>query len=134
MLKMECGKYSDQFGLHETQANDGPEKHDLPVEQAGPRQIASNDANDALIDERRERPDVVLVDGHGAQLAGEKTAKHIERHRRPLAMQQRRDAHQHAAQRSRPASADHAQQQRGFETQVARQENSSARSESRRQS
>ncbi len=85
------------------------------------------------IDERRERPDIILIDRHGAQLAGEKTRKHIERHRGPLAVQQRGYTHQHAAQRSGPASADHSQQKRSFKTHVAGLETLLRRFGSRRQ-
>src|SRR5258708_34535179 len=62
------GKITRQFGLHETQSDHGPEKHDLPVEQARPWEIALDQAEDALVDEGGEGPDVILVDVHGAKL------------------------------------------------------------------
>src|SRR5215472_13896898 len=49
-----------QLGLHQAQANDGDKEHDLPVEQFRRRQVAADHAIKALIDKRRERPDVVL--------------------------------------------------------------------------
>ena len=118
---MEWGKYRASLALHEAQPDDRGEKHDLPVEQARRRQIAADQAINAEIDEWRERPDVVFIERHGAQLAGDKTAKHAEGQRRPLAVQQRGQGHQHAAQNARPAAADHAQQKRGLETQISGQ-------------
>ena len=72
-------------------------------------QVAADPAVDAQIDEGRERPDVFLVGGKAAQLAGEHSAKHVEGHRRPFAVQQRRERHQRAAQSPRQAAADYAE-------------------------
>ena len=90
MLKMECGKYRASSRLHKTQPTIVVKNMICQSNRRGRRQIAPNQAKNALIDEGRERPDVVLIERHGAQLAGDKTAKHTERHRRPLAMQQAR--------------------------------------------
>src|ERR1700759_2129411 len=62
-------KVTGDLGLHKSQRNDGGEEHDLPVKQARTRQIAANQAINAEIDEWREKPDVVFVNRHCAQLA-----------------------------------------------------------------
>src|ERR1051326_3014860 len=46
-----AGEISGQFCLHETQSDYGPEKHDLPVEQARPGNVALDQSENALIDE-----------------------------------------------------------------------------------
>ncbi len=105
--------------MHKAQADDRGEEHDLPVEQAGTRQVAANQAKDALIDERRKRPDIVFIERHGAQLPGEKSAEHMEWQSGPFPVEQSGNTHQRAAERTRPAPADHAQQQRSLKAQIA---------------
>src|SRR5258708_16588596 len=77
-------KVSKQLTLYETQADDRGEKHNLPVEQAGRRQVAADQAGNAEIDEWRKRPNVVLFRCQGAPLASDKTAKPTEKQRGPL--------------------------------------------------
>src|SRR5208337_178006 len=112
-------KISRHLRLYETQTDDRGEEHDLPVEQARGRQVAANQAIDAEIDKRGERPDIIFIKRHGAQLAGDETTEYSEGERGPFAVHKRGQGHQHAAQDSGPASANHSQQQRSFEAQVS---------------
>src|ERR1700674_342795 len=105
--------------LQETQAHDGGEKSDLPIEHARPRQIAPNHAIEGEVDERRERPDVFLFGREAAQPPGDNSGKHIQWQARPLAIHDRRQRYQRSPDPSREAPADHTQQQRRFERQVA---------------
>src|SRR6516162_7641745 len=54
-------KIPRQLGLYEAQPDNRSQKHDLPVEEAWARQVSSNQPEHALVDERRKRPDVILV-------------------------------------------------------------------------
>src|SRR6202035_418492 len=83
------GKISRHLALHEAQPHDGGEEHDLPVEEAGGRQVAADEAVNAEIDKWRKRPDVILVGGEGAQLAGDEAAECSEGHRSPFAVHYR---------------------------------------------
>src|SRR5258708_22561041 len=109
-------KVSKQLTLYETQADDRGEKHNLPVEQAGRRQVAANKPVNAEIDEWRKRPDVVLVRCQGAQLASDEAAERAERQRGPLPIHQSGYGHEHSAQYPGPAAADCAQQKSRFES------------------
>src|SRR5258708_12542417 len=79
-LKTEDGtrKVSRQLRLHEAQSDDGSKEHDLPVKQARGWQIAPNQPVDAEIDERRERPDVVLAEVHPTHLPPNNTPPPIQ--------------------------------------------------------
>src|SRR5215471_20692325 len=112
-------KVSSELRLHETQPDDRREEHDLPVEQARPWQVAPDQAKDALIDERRKRPNVVFIARHRPQLSRHTSAQYVKRHSSPLSVDQCRDAHQHASERTGPPSADHSKQHDRFKTDVA---------------
>ncbi len=114
-------KIARPFHLHKTQSNDGREKHDLPVEQTRSGKVAANQAVNTQIDKRRERPDVVFIARHGAQLPGKKSAEQTKGQRRPFSVQHGRNGHQQAAQRARPATANRAEQKRGLKAQISSQ-------------
>ncbi len=120
------GRKARELGLHEAQRHDGDEKHGLPFERVGRGQVAPDPAVDAEVHKRGKRPDVFAIGSEDAQLSGDEAAQHVERQRRPLAVPERGKRQQNAAQHAGEASADHAQQHRGLEGQIAGRKTSGA--------
>ncbi|MGA2967472.1 MAG: hypothetical protein ABSD64_14785 [Terriglobales bacterium] len=114
-----AGPEAPDFGLQKTQADDGAEESDLPIEDARTRKIAANPAIKAEIDEGRERPDVFLFGGEAAQLAGNNSGEDIQGQAGPLAVQGGGQRYEGAADAARQTAADDAEEEGGFEREVA---------------
>ena len=113
------GRKTRKLGLHKAQRHDGDEKHGLPFERVRRGQVAPDPAIDAEVHERGERPDVFAIGSEDAQLPGDEAAQHVKGQGRPFAMPDRRKCQQNAAQHAGEPAADHAQQHRGLERQIA---------------